>query len=665
MGRPGPLLAHVASPARAYYHTTDWSTGSPTEEDLATYRMLDPEREIEAAAGGATLSVVHGSVRWIRVAGVETVRGIYGALRAPDWATIEPRFASYEGWIGDDAFEVRFRAECIREAGAFDFVWEGTISGTRDGTVRYSLDGICRSAFLTPRIGLCVLHPPRLAGQPAQVGTLFGTLDGHFPDLVTPYMPFSNMLSLHHDAGTDHETVIDLEGDAFETEDQRAFTDASFKTFSRPLELPQPYRVEHGAVVRQAVTVRHPRLSRRGRLVPSHARYAGTSVVRVLDTTGRPFPAIGSCLPPGDLHTDRRVSEAVGALGLAHLRMVVDVSAADAHASVDRGASVAAEAGAALEVLLVASADDARIETIVDRLAQTGTEVVRLMAVDADDHTTTAPLAIRVRAAMQSAGLDIPLVGGTRGYLYQLISSGVPGAHIDLVSYPTNPQVHAFDEASIAETIEVLAAGVRTAAAVAGGKAVAVGPVSLRPLFNPDLVAPEAPPPAGELPWRYDPRQVGRFNAAWTLGSASAFAAAGVVALTLHEAAGWGGLIAANHMALPEMPFRPGSMMPVGRVVSALASLAGANSLRVESAPPIHAVAVREAGGSTRVLVSNLGGSDREVLVDIGRDDIGPAAVSLLSADGDDGATWRLETATGRAVSLSPAGVASLVFGQG
>ena len=37
------------------------------------------------------------------------MRGIYGAVRDPVWATIEPKFLSCEGWIDDDAFELRFR----------------------------------------------------------------------------------------------------------------------------------------------------------------------------------------------------------------------------------------------------------------------------------------------------------------------------------------------------------------------------------------------------------------------------------------------------------------------------------------------------------------------------------------------------------------------------
>jgi hypothetical protein len=44
-----------------------------------------------------------------------------------------------------------------------------------------------------------------------------------------------------------------MEGDTFETEDHRNWTDASFKTYVRPLALPWPYTLKAGEPVRQSV----------------------------------------------------------------------------------------------------------------------------------------------------------------------------------------------------------------------------------------------------------------------------------------------------------------------------------------------------------------------------------------------------------------------------
>ena len=631
---------------------------------MPSWRALDPTSPVRVAAGGATLTIVEGTVRWIAAGGTETVRGIYGAVRDPSWATIQPVFTSYEGDIGEDAFTVRFRAECVRAAGDVDVAWEGTIAGSADGSVTFTFDGECRSAFMTPRIGLCVLHPPRLAGRPVEVETLFGTLQARFPDLITQYMPFSNMVAMRHDMDAVHETSIGFEGDVFETEDQRAFTDASYKTFSRPLEMPRPYKVEAGTLVRQVVTVRHPRLVGQGPSGIGGPAAADRVRVRLGARLGQAMPVIGSCLPPDDLASDPLVTEAIRSLGLAHLRASVDVSSADATTAIDRAASVAGAADCALEVLLVGPAGGPGLDAAVGRIARSGVPLARLMAVDPAGNTTTAALAGQVRAAMRSSGLSAPLVGGSRAYLYQLISRGVPGQDVDLVSFPTNPQVHAFDEASMAETIEALAAGVRTASALAGGKPVAVAPVSLRPLFNPDLVGPEAPPPAGGLPWRYDERQVTLFTAAWTLGCVAAFASAGVAALTLHEAAGWGGLVAAAHASLPAMPAPAGTILPVGRVVAALAALAGRPLRVVETAGGVHAVAVEEEDG-IRILVANLASDARVVELELDGRAPRVSDVLLMAPDEAGGAGWvPVALADGR-LELPPCGVASLLLAAG
>jgi hypothetical protein len=157
-------------------------------------------------------------------------------------------------------------------------------------------------------------------------------------------------------------------------------------------------------------------------------------------------------------------------------------------------------------------------------------------------------------------------------------------------------------------------------------------------------------------------RQVGAFAAAWTLGSAATFAAAGVTALTLHEAAGWGGLVAADHQDLPQMPAAPGTILPVGRVVAALAELAGMTLLAAESAPPIHALAARDEEGATRLFVANLGTESRQVTLRHGWEAARVGEVSLLTGDDAGGAHWVATTITGSGMALPPSAVARLVI---
>ena len=49
--------------------------------------------------------------------------------------------------------------------------------------------------------------------------------------------------------------ICTMEGDAYEMEDQRNWTDASYKTYIRPLALPWPYTIKKGARFAQKVTL--------------------------------------------------------------------------------------------------------------------------------------------------------------------------------------------------------------------------------------------------------------------------------------------------------------------------------------------------------------------------------------------------------------------------
>jgi hypothetical protein len=46
-----------------------------------------------------------------------------------------------------------------------------------------------------------------------------------------------------------------MEGDVFEMEDQRNWSDASYKTYVRPLALPWPYRIPAGETVTQRIVL--------------------------------------------------------------------------------------------------------------------------------------------------------------------------------------------------------------------------------------------------------------------------------------------------------------------------------------------------------------------------------------------------------------------------
>jgi D-apionolactonase len=129
----------------------------------------------------------------------------------------------------------------------------------------------------------------------------------------------------------------------------------------------------------------------------------------------------------------------------------------------------------------------------------------------------------------------VPIAAGANTD-YIFTTSSAPPAHlIDAFAFALNPQVHAFDDASLVETLEAQTAIVRDAAG-RSGKPVVVSPVTFRPRWN-----PYATGAAQQI--QPDPRQGSLFAAAWTIGSLRALAIGGAASVTYFETIGPCGLM--------------------------------------------------------------------------------------------------------------------------
>ena len=130
-----------------------------------------------------------------------------------------------------------------------------------DGTIAFTFAGEARSTFEKNRIGLCVLHPMHQYAGSSVTGrrTTGVQLDLRFPELVAVEQPidgFTDLAALTYDAPGGLRLELTFEGEAFETEDQRNWIDASFKTYGTPLSLPRPAILRQGTRIEQRVTLR-------------------------------------------------------------------------------------------------------------------------------------------------------------------------------------------------------------------------------------------------------------------------------------------------------------------------------------------------------------------------------------------------------------------------
>jgi hypothetical protein len=228
-------------------------------------------------AGPLTAEYDSGSLRYIRFAGSEVLRRVLVAVRDSSWHTI-PATLSKETIVQNaDSFRISFTAN--HEIG---FVWDGSIEGDRDGTIRFAMSGKATRTFWRNRIGICVLHPiAECAGHDCIVEHSDGTGEtSHFPTLISPHQPFLDIRALRYGP-----LRIEMAGDVFETEDQRNWTDASFKTYSTPLSIPIPVEIHAGDEVVQSVSI-----SLVGRALPAAPERGAT--IHIDRTDKRPCPSI-------------------------------------------------------------------------------------------------------------------------------------------------------------------------------------------------------------------------------------------------------------------------------------------------------------------------------------------------------------------------------------
>ena len=583
------------------------------DADLPARRLL--------RAGPVTAVLENADLRYVYFGDTQIVLRLYMAVRDRNWSTIPPIFKNFTVDDRGDGFRVEFETEHVN--GDVDFAWAGLIEGSSDGTITYRMDGAPRKSFLKNRIGFCVLHPMELAGAPATVETPDGAIRGEFPRTIAADQPFIDMISISHPAGPNGIANIEFEGDLFEVEDQRNWTDASYKTYSTPLRLPYPVEVTPETRILQSVTIRVTGQP----VVLAEGGSAGDVSIDL--SNSRPLPLIGFGAGRKPLPAESLPS--LRALKPASLWADLDLGAENWRECL---AVTSANAGALGVPLDLSVVETARV-TCWDQLAA---ELLRCKAVIGTvfvfppmtypmvfprlDLATHAETIAGARAAFRSAGLKVALGGGARAYFTELnrASGFLPVDQLDAVTYTINAQVHAVDNLSVIETLAAQAETVKSARSIVGDKPLLVGPITLKPPFNPNATG--APPETGpdQLPDAVDSRQLSLLGAGWTLGSIHQLAAAGADALSYFELVGWRGLLEKNDgLTRRELfPSNPGGLFPLYHVFAALAEFEGGQVLGVTLANGLatEALAVKQ-GAIARILIGSFCEDERTVTISV------------------------------------------------
>ncbi len=582
---------------------------------------------IPLRAGPLRMFFESGDLRTIQYAGVEVLRRVYVAIRDRNWGTLPNVLSDIRIDVREDSFEITYQA--ANQAGAIDFRWQMHITGEVDGTITFGMDGTAHSTFLSNRIGFCVLHPAACAGVNCRVEHLDGSESRaelpYLIDPVQPVAPFYEMRALSHQVQGSLWARVQFDGGNFEMEDQRNWTDASFKSFSPPLRLPFPVEVKEGTRINQSI-----RLSLEGEARPTlKGKETGeASLELTLEPSADPLPLppVGLCCASHRQALNQNEIARLKALHLDHLR--VDLHPEDpALEALLRQATIEARAlGAKLDVALFISAGGeglAELSALVRRMmppvrawliypaggGQPGADAVANALAQAHRHLTGA-----IGGAQFASGADADLI---------LLQRAMPPLEqVDLVTFAITPQVHAFDQVSIIETLEAQPRAVQTARQRAAGKPVMVSPVTLRQRHNPFATGAELPPAPGELPPQVDPRQMSLFGAAWTLGCLGALAGCGTASLTFYETTGWRGVMETTAGSPNPERFQtlPGEVFPLYHVLAAAGAFAGGEVIPTRATCPqqFTGLALRK-GRRERLLLAGLAPFEQTVSVELHR----------------------------------------------
>jgi len=522
------------------------------------------------SAHGVDARLQDGALRRIEFGGCEVVRLIDYPIRDADWGTL-PTVTTYEQILGGGrGFRREFRTADGGIAGSFQADLSDDAAGVR---LVVELDLSASREVVVNRAGFVVLHPLKgVVGEELRVGRPDGS-DRYvrFPELISPSQPVKDILSLSNRVGG-VDVSIAFEGDVFEMEDQRNWTDASFKTYCRPLALPRPYRLAAGETVRQRIVVT---LTRTGKPERAVAGEPGSGAAIMPDVCLAQEAALG-CAPHPDLAS-------IGPQGL-----LLRVGPSDFHLSATDGLP---PCPVTLE-LVTGSDPAADIRNAAAAMSGAGLSPVRVVALPQgylQSHQPEGPwpegatpmdLVPHVRAAFPSAQVG----GGMLTNFTEFNRCPPDPAVIDFATFGTTAIVHAADDTSVLETLEAVPHVIASARGVSGDRPLRLGLMSIGMRSNPYGAGVLPNPEGRRLPMAMDdPRQRTAFTAAFAVALAAACARGGVASFAPAMAGGPLGMADAE------------GCWPLWHAVAALAALAG-TTVTIEGGPAAGLVVIRGQG---------------------------------------------------------------------
>ena len=569
-----------------------------------------PTRRLQAGALEAVFDA--GALRWIRWNGVELLRAVMFLVRTPGWGTPAPVITGLEIHEDAERFTVSYQAQYGNPGAGVQVAIR--LRGEASGQVSAEAQIRAEAAFETNRTGFVILHPlDGFAGTEVQVDHASAPARALvIPAQISPGQPVMDMRGITHVPRPGLTVETRFEGDIFEMEDHRNWSDASFKTYSRPIGLPFPYLLTPAEPVTQRVTVTIADDGRAGLPAPAVT-----------------VPAVaGQRLPDYALPLDRLADaglalaqlEALRALAPHWLLLRYDTGM-EGEEDLAPLADLLAQLGARLEVQLILAAGSdaegaAQIAAFAARLAAAGISPARIGAFAKIDEQSFQPGQPRpphpseaaIAGALQTHFPQAERIGGSPAFFTEFNRKRPDPVLWQGLSFATTPLVHAADDASVMESLQALPHILASAQALSGGLPLMIGPTGIGARINPYGPGPsDNPPDLREGMAAQDPRQRGLFAAAWTVGYLARIAPFAPTRFAFGAVEGPFGLISTPQGYVrawwDDQP--AGTLYPLAQIARAFAAAAGAELLEARTDGGIARVIWRKQG-RRQALIANL-----------------------------------------------------------
>jgi len=376
--------------------------------------------------GGFTLDLAREAIRNIKFEGVQLIDLLYTAIRPSDWSTLKSdEYDADVKVVGSDCVIT------IKEslAGALVASTKVTLSAGNTFSVDYELNGLAEYSVNRWGICFCLNTADWMGASVSASGNNYSLSPDISPQLVVDgvikgLFPASNEVKF---SATDQRYISAVSsGRALEAEDQRNWTDNTYKIYSGSLSEPRPFITSAGSSWKQSIEF-EVGISKRTSADPTKI------LVREIEA----LPSIGLQFNTDSLLTPDDLEKALILLEIDHLRI-------NEEALTPQKIATTASSGLILETALLSPNKDEVLKAEVLQLSQRVPAGSRLLiqresreVVEASDLPKN-----------DSLNTYIP---GTDAYLVDLHREKFQFA--DSVSYSMAPTVHSTDTETIFKTL--------------------------------------------------------------------------------------------------------------------------------------------------------------------------------------------------------------------